>query len=775
MVTDLGSRQRWHGRHTIVTLYILPSQAKGVVLEARLQVSVSDIGMVGLVLLLLAAGTESLVSVTRSVRRGAAQRAGLVEAEVNQRGETRLGRASFDALGGEQILGRVALRCGSKAGVAMIMRQRARCAEEARSMYAAVAKFRTLQPETAPGLDARLDWDGCSVRGASLVMQALAQLFEWLASRGWPFDAELLERAYDSEIAAAFDEEGVLRSAASQQLARARLLLARAEEELRSEVLKFPYGELFELERNVHVVAVARGEASQPFALSRSGKTAYVEPKPVAAARRRVQNALQEVDEAEHEVLERLSERLARRKAALRRCVNAAAEVDATRARCSIDGVVPAVQGDGVVDVRGARHPLLTASEQLDFYADSTTCTILCGPNGGGKSTLLSTVGLFALMVHCAIPIPAADGSRCDFFDMIAADIDGASRHAFPRASTFEAHCRFASHCLSSPATRQLVLLDELGSGTDADEGGAIAQAALEVFLMKRSATVLAATHNPRLKLLPASSPAYSLWTFSLDQNGKPTFIARRALTPENGGALHAAKRCGLPRAVLDRANSILDDSTPGRSEQDDHVTTRLQDLLRSELSAARADRLALDDERASWRTTIRQAAQAAKCRALDAATRIEEREQHLESLFQDIKSRPKLQPIEIVGKSIKQAKLAAKANLSDKRQALLAANGLVPLTAFPNPGDSLVLLGFNAQVDQLTTTPVVVIAGDDEVAVNNTVAVTLGPDIDLTVPMDDLATWSIPTVTSDDHGAFGAAFLRLYKAGSRKGRRRRR
>lgn len=743
--------------------------------EGGLHVSVSHIAMLVLVLLLLATSAESLVIVTSSRRRGAAHRAGLVEAEVSQMDETLLGRASVDALGGERILGEVASRCGSKAGVAVIMRQQARCAEEARSMYLAVSKFRTLQLETAPGLDARLDWDGCSVRGASLAMQALAELGEWLVRRGWPFDAELMERAYDSEIAAAFDEEGVLRSAASQQLAKARLQLERAEEELRTEVLKFPYGELFELERNVHVVAVARGEASQPFALSRSGKTAYVEPKPVAAARRRVQHALQEVDEAEQEVLERLSVRLARRKAALRRCVNAAAEVDATRARCSIDGVVPAVQDDGVVDVRGARHPLLTDSGHLDFHADSTTCTILCGPNGGGKSTLLSTVGLFALMVRCAIPLPAADGARCDFFDMIAADIDGACRRAFPRASTFEAHCRFASQCLSSPARRQLVLLDELGSGTDADEGGAIAQAALEMLLMKRSATVLAATHNPRLKLLPASSPAYSLWTFSLDQNGKPTFIARRALTPENGGALHAAKRCGLPRAVLERANSILDESPPGRSGQDSNVTTRLQDLLRAELSAARADRRALDDERARWRTTIRQAAQAAKCRVLDAATRIEDREDHLESLFQDIKARPKLQPIEIVGKSIKQAKLAAKANLADKRTALLAANGLMSLTAFPKPGDSLVLLGFNAQVDQLTTTPVVVVARDEDTVVDNSVAVSLGPGIDLTVPVDDLATWSIPSVSSDDHGASGAAFLRLYKAGSRKGRRRRR
>lgn len=670
--------------------------------------------------------------------------------------------ASFDALGGGELVALGKSLCGSSRGAESFAHFEARDAAEARSLYEDVLKLWTQRP--VDGLDSRLDYDGSTVASASAAMKALEEARRWARHRGWPLfvsDEDYIEES----IMNAFNERGELVDGASERLRLARRAAEVARASLADDVSAFD-DRLFEIETNVFVSAVPRSSTSKPKHVSRSGKTAYVEPKSVEKARLALEKAERDASEAEREVLAMLKERLLVVEPGLIKALDEAAHLDATSARCSLgfdhlDGVVPVVREDGVVDVRRLRHPLLsstlTPSCEDSFTISPSTCAIVCGPNGAGKTTLLAAVGLVSIMTRRGIPVPAAAGARCDFFHETLADVDGSSKKAFPTSSTFEAHCRFAAHCVQQQRSSSLlVLIDEMGSGTDLEEGGAIAQASLEGLLETRKATVFAATHHPKLKELPAKDPhRYSLWTFRLGPDGFPTFSAKRASKPEGGHALDAARRCGLPTAILRRAESLLESESAHSSKEGMMMETRgANEAEARSLSAASraaererealvAEREALASERDQWKKTVRDAAGSAERKAKAAFERLEGRERQLEALFQDLKSRPKLVPLEIVGTTIKEARIARKAGLRDKKEAVLAANGLEPLKSPPNAGDSVILVAFDAGADNLSTTQATALQQQQQHRKSNKVLVKIGQNA-VAVSFHDLATWSV-------------------------------
>jgi DNA mismatch repair protein MutS2 len=312
---------------------------------------------------------------------------------------------------------------------------------------------------------------------------------------------------------------------------------------------------------------------------SGSGLTLFVEPLAVVDANNALAEALEEEREEVHRILVSLTARFAARKADLTRSVTVLTELDAFQARAEwssrADGIFPEA-GPRVV-LLGARHPLLDRrlaplreevfgenAEQraadavpLDLeLPEVKRLLLLSGPNAGGKTVVLKTVGLFALLSQSGFAIPASRGTALPVFDRILV-VAGDAQDLLGDLSSFEAAMTRTARVLSEATPRSLVLLDELGSGTDPDEGGALAVAILE-HAAAGSALTVATTHLAAVKEWGHARTEVLSAAMEFDEaSGRPTYRAK----PDSVGrsrALAVASRAGLPRRVLEAARERL-------------------------------------------------------------------------------------------------------------------------------------------------------------------------------------------------------------------------
>jgi len=244
-----------------------------------------------------------------------------------------------------------------------------------------------------------------------------------------------------------------------------------------------------------------------------------------------------------------------------------------------------------VINLRQARHPLLDPETvvPIDVYLDEDYFVILItGPNTGGKTVTLKTVGLLALMAQSGLHLPTKDGSMLSCFETIFADI-GDEQSIEQSLSTFSSHMTNIIGILDEADQRSLVLLDELGAGTDPEEGSALARALLD-HLVQRSVTTLATTHYSDLKIYAHSTPGVrnASVEFSLETLA-PTYELSIGL-PGRSNALAIATRLGLARAIVSAAEALV---RPEALEADSllhHIKTT-RERLEAERATAEAAR----------------------------------------------------------------------------------------------------------------------------------------------------------------------------------------
>jgi len=319
-------------------------------------------------------------------------------------------------------------------------------------------------------------------------------------------------------------------------------------------------------ERNGRYVLVVKTEHRSGIpgivhGASTSGASLFLEPLSTVE----INNDIVALEEQEAEEVRRillaLTDAFRARGADMHRTIEAAIELDLLQSRArfseSIDGVEPALSTDGAFELQAARHPLVKNAVPVTIKViPPATVLLVTGPNTGGKTVALKTAGLLALMAQSGLRIPAADGSRVPVFRSLFADI-GDEQSIEASLSTFSAHITNIASMDRSLATPALVLLDEIGSGTDPVEGGALGVAIVDHF-KRRGATVIATSHYDALKTYASTTDGVASAAFGFDT---ATFAPTYQLlygSPGRSLALEIAGRLGLNPAVVTAARENL-------------------------------------------------------------------------------------------------------------------------------------------------------------------------------------------------------------------------
>jgi DNA mismatch repair protein MutS2 len=360
---------------------------------------------------------------------------------------------------------------------------------------------------------------------------------------------------------------------------------------------------------------------------SGSGHTIFVEPLEVVEANNELALAVAEERREVERLLTSLGRGVLDRAEDLVSAVEQVAELDALEAAAEFgalaDARVPELSDDGTWTLVRARHPLLDArlsglrqralgetraakeAVPLDFdLKPQTRLLVVSGPNAGGKTVVLKTAGLLSLMAQAGIPVPAGTGTRLPVFGAITTEIGDAQQILADR-STFSSSMETLAAILEAGAPDQLALVDEIGSATDPEEGGALAVAFLEEYL-SRGGRAIVTTHLSAIKAFTeARSDAVGAAMEFDEATGRPTYRLHPGLSGRSR-ALSVAERQGLPDRVLARAREILGAAWErrDRAESDaeaalERLRTAEQELL-LEREAARKEAERLAAERAS-------------------------------------------------------------------------------------------------------------------------------------------------------------------------------
>jgi DNA mismatch repair protein MutS2 len=306
---------------------------------------------------------------------------------------------------------------------------------------------------------------------------------------------------------------------------------------------------------------------------SASGATLFVEPLAVVELNNRWQELLLAERDEVLRILAELSSQVGEKAAQIREMVSALAELDlalmCARYAEDLHASEPLLepfnfhnkpQPGIILRLYQARHPLLDAQTvvPIDVTLDEQTfALVITGPNTGGKTVTLKTVGLMVLMGQTGLQIPALSGSTLVFFNNIFADI-GDEQSIEQSLSTFSGHITNIVRILRFADRHTLVLLDELGAGTDPQEGAALARAIL-ASLAKQNIPCMIATHYPELKAFAHSTPGVINASMEFDAHTlRPTYHLIIGL-PGRSNAFLIAERLGMPAAILDDARSVLD------------------------------------------------------------------------------------------------------------------------------------------------------------------------------------------------------------------------
>ncbi len=296
---------------------------------------------------------------------------------------------------------------------------------------------------------------------------------------------------------------------------------------------------------------------------SSSGSTLYIEPTSIFDLNNKINHIKIEEDLEIEKILHQLSASLYAYTTELDNDLNLIANIDLIFAKAhfgiEINGITPILNNEKFVDLHKARHPLIYKDKVVPInigLGKDYVSLLITGPNTGGKTVALKTLGLLLLMAYSGIPIPCSEGSNICVFTYIFADI-GDEQSIQESLSTFSAHMKNIVEITKRANDNSLVLLDELGSGTDPVEGAALAISILS-YLKSINALVCCTTHYQELKEFALVTDGFENASFEFDiENLKPTYKLLVGI-PGKSNAFAISKKLGLDEQILNVANAHL-------------------------------------------------------------------------------------------------------------------------------------------------------------------------------------------------------------------------
>lgn len=468
--------------------------------------------------------------------------------------------------------------------------------------------------------------DACSLMETTA---GIRQTFKGDAANKSPLLAGLASNLADlrhlsAAIRRAILPNGEISDDASPQLKRIRVGITQAREKIQRSLESIlrargePAGEDYVTVRNDRFVIPVRASERRNVpgvvhGASGTGQTVFVEPlEAIDLNNRLVQLAEDELAEIAR-ILEELAERLRADRGPLEAAATTIAHFDSVFARGrftrDFDCTMPEFSAGNSLRLDSARNPVLEATLRpqgrkavpltLALGANETVM-VISGPNTGGKTVALKTVGLAALSAQSAIPV-AAGAAELPIFNRVLADI-GDEQSIAADLSTFSAHMLNLKSMLEVATDRSLILVDEMGTGTAPEEGAALAVALLEEFRMRRALTI-ATTHHDRLKAYASTTPGIVNAAMEFDEeNLRPTYRLLVGV-PGTSSGIEIARRLGLPPHIVNHARQSLSPESReardliaylhrGRDEMDD-----LKRHAREEVAQLEAERRSLQTE----------------------------------------------------------------------------------------------------------------------------------------------------------------------------------
>jgi DNA mismatch repair protein MutS2 len=389
---------------------------------------------------------------------------------------------------------------------------------------------------------------------------------------------------------------------------------------------------------------------------SASGQTLFVEPMEVVE----LNNRWRELQAAERHEVERILRQLSGKVGAeaekLRRTLEALAAIDLALAKARYASAIRATRPiivDGAsslgrrIALKRARHPLLDPTTVVPIDLELGTAfrvLVITGPNTGGKTVALKTVGLMALMAQSGLFIPADEGSEICVFDGVFADI-GDEQSIEQSLSTFSSHMTRVIAMLRDVTANSLVLLDELGAGTDPEEGAGLARAII-IELLNRECLAIGTTHYSELKAFAYSTPGAENGSVEFDlATLSPTYRLVVGV-PGQSNALAIASRLGMPSSVIEQARSYLSPDV----ERVDSLLSEIRERRNEAQRAARdAERARAEAERLLHEAEIaRQEADVARESArLEALTEIDQELAEARQVVRRLRELPPRVPVQ--------------------------------------------------------------------------------------------------------------------------------
>ena len=431
--------------------------------------------------------------------------------------------------------------------------------------------------------------DFIQVRSSIETSVRLKSIPDQAFSRTYPKTASKIESLSDQkpllrELNRIFDEKGGIKDGASHELLRLRSEIRAARGRSRSiiekvsseasvrEILQEDY---ISIRDDRYVLAVKAGMHSffrgVIHGRSGSGATYFIEPLELVELNNRVAVLTKEEAAEEIRILREATASVTEKKAELLSDLDAIGDLDCVQAKVlfgdELGSDVPEVRETGEVRLNSARHPLLILKEKrggakvvpVDIVVpEGCGVLVISGANTGGKTVAMKTLGLLTLMALSGMPVPAAEGSFAVAFTSIFSDI-GDRQDLIASLSTFSAHIKRIKEFFTEAGSGSLVLIDEIGAGTDPSEGGAFALAALETFRANGAVTVVT-THMNMLKARAQVDPGYLNASVEFDEKTLRPLYNLHYGVPGPSLGLSIAESLGIPEEIITRARGNMID-----------------------------------------------------------------------------------------------------------------------------------------------------------------------------------------------------------------------